>query len=122
MRHQREPGVGVARYGDIILSGKSGEKFCFQTWPFGTPFRSVGAVFFVTKRLITDKTFRRASHSVIFIGQSANMAGPLGTQPQLSAFEKHGANCICVCAIADEAQRRNIVEDMVEGHHPLLAN
>lgn len=110
----------MPRYGDLMLSGRSGAKYCFQTWPFGTRFRSVGAVYFVTKRLITDKTFRRASHAVIYIGQSANMSDPLATQPQLNAFEKHGANCICVCQIADEAQRMAIVEDMVAGHNPYL--
>lgn len=110
------------RYGDLMLSGRSGAKYCFQTWPLETRFRSVGAVFFVTKRLITDQTFRRASHAVIYIGQTADLSDPLAAQAQLSAFERHGANCICVCQIADESQRLAIVEDMVASHQPYLNN
>lgn len=110
----------MAKYGDLMLSGKSGEKYCFQAWPFDTRFRSVGAVFFVTKRLFRNKTFRRASHEVIYIGQTASMSDPLGTISQLQAFEKAGANCVCVYPTADEAQRMNMVEDLLAGHSPLL--
>lgn len=110
----------TTKYGHLMLSGKSGEKYCFQTWPFNTRFRSVGAVFFVTKRLYKNKTFRRASHEVIYIGQTSSMADPLGTVSQLDAFEKHGANCVCVYSTANEAQRMDILEDLMAGHDPVL--
>jgi alkyl hydroperoxide reductase subunit F len=41
---------------------------------------------------------------------------------RLNAFERHGANCICVCQVADESQRLAIVDDMVAGHQPYLNN
>ena len=111
----------MPKYGDLILNGKSGENYCFQTWSFHTRFRSVGAVFFVTKRLFNSKNFRRASHEVIYIGQTSSMSEPLATPSQLDAFEKHGANCVCVYPTTDEARRINIVEDLITGGHaPLL--
>lgn len=110
----------MAKYGDVMLSGKSGERYCFQTWPYHTRFRSVGAVYFVTKRVFNNKTFRRACHEVLYIGQTSNMSEPLGSLSQLDAFEKHGANCVCVFPATDEAQRMNILDDLIQGHSPLL--
>jgi len=110
----------MAKYGDLMLSGRSGEKYCFQTWPLGTRFRSVGAVFFLTRRVFNNKTYRRASHEVIFIGHTASMSDPLGTLSQLVAFEKHGANCVCVYPATDEVQRMTIVNDLIAGHSPLM--
>jgi hypothetical protein len=112
--------TSMAKYGNLILSGKSGEKYCFQSWSFDTRFRSVGAVFFVSKRLFNDKNFHRASHHAIYIGQTACMSEPMGTVSQIDAFEKHGANCVCVFPASDEAQRMSIVEDLIAGQQPSL--
>lgn len=114
--------VAVAKYASLILTGKSGARYCFQTWPFQTRFRAVGAVFFVTKRVLTNTTFRRAHHEVIHIGQTSSMSNPLGTPTDLAAFEKHGANCVCVYPASDEAYRIDMVKDLVESHRPLLAS
>lgn len=112
----------MAKYGDIMLSGKSGAKYRFQSWPLRTRFRSIGAVFSVTKRqcLFENKTFHRANHEVIYIGQTANMSNPMGTLSQLDSFEKHGADCVCVYPAADEALRAQMVEDLIAAHQPLL--
>ncbi|MEI7969862.1 MAG: hypothetical protein WCJ69_12790 [Betaproteobacteria bacterium] len=107
-------------YGDLMLSGRSGEKFRFQTCSFETRFRAVPAVYFVTRRFSDNATFRRSRHEVIFVGETASMAAPLGTPTQLEAFAKHGANCVCVHPSGDEALRREMVEDMILGHNPLL--
>jgi len=110
----------VAKYANLILAGRSGERYCFQTWPLQTRFRPVGAVFFVTKRVLTNTTFRRAHHEVIHIGQTSNMSNPLGTLSDLAAFEKHGANCVCVYPASDEAYRIDMVKDLMEQHRPVL--
>jgi len=110
----------VKKYGDIMLSGKSGHKYCFQAWPFGTRFRPLGAVFFVTKRLFNNKNYRRACHEVLYIGETSSMAEPLASLFQLDAFEKRGANCVCVYPTTDEAQRRTMLEDLVAGNSPAM--
>jgi len=118
----RASGVTVAKYANLILTGKSGERYCFQTWPLQTQFRPVGAVFFITKRVLTNATFRRAHHEVIHIGQTSNMSNPLGAPSDLAAFEKHGANCVCVYPASDEAYRIYMVKDLGESHSPVLAS
>jgi hypothetical protein len=108
------------KYGDIMLNGKSGHRYCFQAWPFGTRFRPLGAVYFVTKRVYNNKNYRRACHEVIYIGETSSMAEPLASPFQLDAFEKRGANCVCVFASTDEAQRKTMVEDLVAAHRPQM--
>lgn len=112
----------MSKYADIMFSGKSGEKYCFQTWPLQTRFRPVGAVFFITKRVYSNKTFRRAHHEVVYIGQTPSMSNPLGTVTQLDAFEKHGANCVCVYPASDETYRTNMVKDLIESNNPFLVS
>ena len=112
--------VKHAKYGDIMLSGKSGHKYCFQAWPFGTRFRPLGAVYFVTKRHFSNKNYRRASHEVLYIGETSSMSNPLASNFQLEAFEKRGANCVCVCPALDEEQRKTMVEDLIAGHRPTM--
>lgn len=110
----------MTKFGDLMMSGKSGEKYCFQTWSYPTRFRPLGAVFIVSKRLFNDKNFHRASHQIIYIGQTSDMSKPMGPVSQLDSFEKHGINCICVYPSTDEAQRMSIVDDLIVGHHPYL--
>jgi hypothetical protein len=110
----------MAKLGNLVMSGKSGEKYRFQTWPFRTRFRSSGAVFVVSKRLFNDKNYQRASHQIFFIGQTSDMSEPMGPDSRLDVFEKNGANCVCVYPSADEEERMNIVEDLIASNHPSL--
>jgi len=106
----------MAKYGGITFSGNSGEKYYFQVWPLETRFKSVGAVFFVTKREYTGGTFRRMSHERIYIGQTENLADPLATQSQFTCFNKHGANCVCVHLDANQERRLAIERDLAANH------
>jgi hypothetical protein len=110
--------MSKASYGDLMLVGRSGQKYCFHTWSYSTRFRDLGAVFFVTRRHFTNGTYHRASHEMIYIGQTASLAAALGNPGQLAAFEKHGANCIGVRAASDAADRTNIVEDLMAVQRP----
>ncbi|MBI2314094.1 MAG: hypothetical protein HYU77_16500 [Betaproteobacteria bacterium] len=106
----------MAKYGNITFSGKSGEKYCFQAWPLGTRFKSLGAVYFVTKRAFKNRTYDRACHEAVYIGQTGNLADPFGTQSQLDCFEKHGANCVCVFAVDTEELRLAVEQDLLAAH------
>jgi hypothetical protein len=107
----------MATFGGITFNGKSGEKYYFKAWPMQTRFNPLGAVYFVTKRVFNDKTYRRASHESIYIGQTTDLTGPLATPLQLACFEKLGANCICVYVDASEERRLAIAQDLMAAHH-----
>jgi hypothetical protein len=104
------------QYPDITFTGKSGEKYRFQAWSLETRFKPMAAVYLVTKRAQDNSTYRRASHDPIYIGQSANLADPFGTESQFECFRKHGANCICICLLESEARRSVAEEDLIALH------
>jgi hypothetical protein len=104
---------GFVRHGSVTFGGKSGEKYHFQVWPLGTRFKSLAAVYFVTKRAYDNSTYRRACHDGIYIGQTENLADALAVEAQLQRFRKFGANCVCVHVLADEARRVAVEQDLL---------
>jgi hypothetical protein len=106
----------MTTFGGITFSGKSGEKYYFKAWPLQTRFNPLGAVYFVTKRAFNDKTYRRASHESIYIGQTTDLTAPLAPPAQLACFDKHGANCVCVYVEAAEERRLAIAQDLLAAH------
>lgn len=105
------------RQGSVTFVGKSGERYHFQAWSLEAKFRSIAAVYFVTKRAYDNGTYRRACHDGIFIGQTGDLSGALADGGQLERFRKYGANCICVHLIADETRRIAVERDLLDAHH-----
>ena len=100
----------------ITFKGKSGERYRFQAWPIDTKFKAIGGVYVVTKRTFENRTFpTKASHQPLAIGQTANLAASVTTTERDKLVDK-GANCICVCAVADDARRAEIEKDLIEGN------
>ncbi|HEX9673252.1 MAG TPA: hypothetical protein VGA12_07440 [Burkholderiales bacterium] len=104
------------RYPDITFTGKSGEKYHFQAWSLDTRFKPLAAVYFVTKRARDNTTYSRSSHDGIFIGQTASLADPFGTESQFECFRKHGANCICILLLESEERRIAVEADLAIQH------
>ena len=105
------------RHGSVTFGGKSGEKYHFQVWPLDTRFKSVSAVYFVTKRTYENNTYRRACHDGIYIGQTENLSDSIAAHPQLERFRKYGANCICVYLLAVEERRIAVEQDLLAAHN-----
>ena len=104
------------RQGNVIFVGKSGERYPFQVWPLEARFKSVAAVYFVTKRAYDNSTYRRACHDAIYIGQTENLSSALADEAQLERFRKFGANCVCVYLLADEGRRIAVEQDLLAAH------
>ena len=82
-----------------------------------TKFKAIGGVYLVTKRVFENRTFpTKASHQPLAIGQTADLAASFVTSAERSKLAEQGANCICVCAVADEARRIEIEKDLIEGN------
>ena len=105
------------RHGSVTFGGKSGEKYHFQVWPLDTRFKSVSAVYFVTRRTYENSTYRRACHDGIYIGQTENLSDSIAAHPQLERFRKYGANCICVYLLAVEERRIAVEQDLLAAHN-----
>lgn len=104
------------RQGSVTFVGTSGERYHFQAWSLDARFKSIAAVYFVTKRAYDNGTYRRASHDGIYIGQTEDLSGALADAGQLERFRKYGANCVCVHVIADEARRIAVERDLLDAH------
>ncbi|MGH8660919.1 MAG: hypothetical protein ACREUB_04055 [Burkholderiales bacterium] len=104
------------RQGSVIFVGKSGERYHFQVWSLDARFKSVAAVYFVTKRAYDNNTYRRASHEGIYIGQTEDLSGSLAAEAQLERFSKYGANCVCVYVLADAERRIAVEQDLLDAH------
>jgi len=82
-----------------------------------TKFKPIGGIYVVTRRECLDRTFTTlATHHCLAIGQTADFASALLTDNDRSTLAKRGANCICVCAVADDARRLEIEKDLIEGN------
>ena len=104
------------RQGSVTFVGKSGDQYHFQVWSLETRFKSVAAVYFVTKRAYDNGTYRRACHDAIYIGETEDLSGSLAAEAQLQRYRKFGANCICVHPLADEGRRIAVEQDLLAAH------
>jgi Tol biopolymer transport system component len=104
----------MARLGDVMWTGRSGRQYRFQTWSFDTRFQPLGAVFLVTRRVVSNdnKTYRRANHEILRAGHTAKLSDPLASAAELELLERSGANCVCVLPAADEAYRQSVLDDL----------
>jgi hypothetical protein len=101
----------------VSFHGKSGARYRFQAWPLDAKFKARGGIYIVTKRECLDRTFpSMGTHRCLAIGQTADFAASVLTQSELSKLTKQGANCICVYAIADEARRLAVEQDLIDGN------
>jgi hypothetical protein len=100
----------MSHYGTVVFLGGSRVAYRFRAWPLQTRFRTVAAVYVITRREHTNSTFRNtASHECLRIGQTADLAhlAPHGDDAQ------RGANCICVSVVHDAGERRAIEQDLL---------
>ena len=107
------------RLGCIVFFGRSGEEYRFECWDLETRFRALGAIYIVTRRRVEGAGYRRAHHETLYIGHVASLACPTKSSP-FPQFAQHGANCVCVHAVATEERRVAICNDLVAAHEPLL--
>jgi hypothetical protein len=102
---------------NVVFRGKSGERYRFQTWPIGTAFKPVAAVYVVTKRTYEDRTFTtKASHQPLAIGETPDLSATFVGKADMKALAAKGANCICVLAIAEPERRSHVERDLIEGN------
>jgi hypothetical protein len=101
----------------VIFRGKSGARYRFYAWPLSTRFKAFGAVCLVTRREYLDSTFAtRATHHCLAIGHTADLGASVLRERELRTLVDRGANCICVCAVADELLRVEIHGDVAEAN------
>lgn len=105
----------MAKLGTVTFTGKSGRKYEFNAYPWGTSFnKEYGAVYFVTKR--SKNSEGGYSHKRIYIGQTEDLSTRFDDHHKQDCFDRNDANCICVHGEQDEDNRLEIEQDLINNY------
>jgi hypothetical protein len=69
----RAKGAMIAEFGRVTFTGESGRDYSFAAYSRDTQFKSIAAVYVITKR--EANADGRASHTRIYVGQTGNLPG-----------------------------------------------
>lgn len=107
----------MAKLGTVVFEGKSGNKYTFDVYEWGTPFKEGdAAVYFVTKRAKdADGTFRLTS---IYVGETGNLANRFDNHHKQNCFNENGVNCVCILGETNEDTRLKIEADLIDNYNP----
>ncbi len=106
----------MARIGTTTLTGQSGSRYPFIVYSWGTKFRPIPAVYFISKR--TERLRQRGIHSTIYVGQSSDLSEVFNHHPQASCFQQYEANTVSIHQQFREATRLLIEADLIEALNP----
>lgn len=102
--------------GSLRLDGVSGTQYRFTVFHWDTKFKTVGGVYYISKRKkYASGTVR---HDEIFIGETADLTQIKQDERCATCFERLGANAIAVHPEADAGKRANIVADLIDAYQP----
>lgn len=101
---------------NLSLTGESGNKYQFSVYPFDTNFKSVGAVYAITRR--TVKADGNGDHAVIYIGETEDLGDRFDNHHKAGCFDRHNANCICIHR--DDGARSRLAKeaDLIKAESP----
>jgi hypothetical protein len=108
----------VARLGTMKLEGTSGTVYRFHIYSWMATFKSVGAVYFVTRRF--EKTGGGFHHKRVYLGQTPDLSHAFDKHSEKGSFNEQAVNCICVHRENDAGQRAKIEQDLHTKHKTLL--
>lgn len=96
----------------IILQGRSGAKYEFQVYPWGTNFKALGAVYAVLKA--TSGT----TYAVLYVGETGNLSERFDDHHKAVCFDRHGRTHIAVCVEPSHDVRLRVEQDLVANYNP----
>ncbi len=101
----------------IYLTGRTGKKYRFYTFPGPESLKAKGGVYAITKRSMKDEAWE---HKVMKIDETHNMS-ELKTLMRSAAYDFHkGANCLAARLENDPVRRRKAAEDLLGNYFPSM--
>jgi len=102
--------------GTITFTGISGKNYKFSVYHFGTAFKALGAVYFITHRQnLSDHSY---DHTRIYVGQTKGLSERFDNHYKYSCFLTNNANCICIHLDDSEKSRLEKEKDLYDKYHP----
>lgn len=107
----------MPKLGTVLLKGASGRAYELEVFPRADPFKPLGAVFFLAKRIpITE---RGAEYTWIYVGETHDLSRRPFDESHKSCIDQHEANAVCLYLEEDPAKRSSAVKDLRRGQMPL---
>jgi hypothetical protein len=102
--------------GKTTFDGQSGTAYRFTVFPLGTKIRKRAGLYVIANRSHDDSSGHQ--HHVLYVGQTEDLSQPFEKHHKAQAFERSGANCICLHAEESEDCRVEKERDLVAGIRP----
>jgi hypothetical protein len=99
-----------------MFSGQSGEKYQFFVYPLNESFKSVGAVYAVSRRYRDKKG--GYSYHIVYLGETSDLATRLQHHRDSDCFARHHANCVCTHLDSDQDSRLAKKDDLLRNCTP----
>ena len=96
----------------ITMEGRSGAKYDFQIYQWGTAFKPLGAVYAVLKRRADGR------YDVIYVGQTGDLSERFDNHHRAACFTLNGKTHIGVHLESSEQRRLAIEKDLIAYYGP----
>ncbi len=100
----------------MTLTGQSRDRYPFTVYTWGTKFRGIPAVYYITKR--SERKGRRAVHAAIYVGQTDDMSKGFSDHPRAFCFQQYEVNTVSVHQKFNRATRVLIETDLIQALNP----
>lgn len=96
----------------VTAAGKSGQKYEFGVYPWGTTFRSLGAVYLVLKQA------PNGNYDVLYVGQTGDLSERFDDHHKEHCFDRNGKTHIAVHLEGTEQRRLLKESDLISNYNP----
>lgn len=107
----------MTQYGTLTYQGNSGTDYEFTAYSHDAKFDKIGAVYIITNR--HQDISGDHSHTLIYIGQTADLAVGFKKHHRKDCFALHNFNCILVYRKDNEKVRKYVESDLLDKYSPL---
>lgn len=98
-----------AKVDTVTLKGVSNNTHQFNVYPWGTSFKSIGAVYAVLKK-------SGDNYIILYIGQAGNLDERFDDHHKQACFDRNGKTHIAVHAESSEFRRLTIERDLIDNY------
>ena len=95
----------------ITAIGKSGTKYEFQVFPWGTSFNAVAAVYLVLKK-------QAGKYPVLYVGETEDLKERFENHHKQGCFDRNGKTHVGVLQEGIGTRRLRIEADLVANYNP----
>lgn len=95
----------------VTLKGVSGRSYDFDVYPWGTPFKPLGAVYTVLSKIPPH-------FYVKYIGQTGDLSCRFDNHHKQPSFDRHGKTHIAIHLESSESSRLSKEADLVVSYNP----